>query len=128
MEDFEFTTLVRRAGHLEPATVGEDAEEEADPYVSQYAFDKHPYPPPAELESRHLTMAVAMRMNLRWDPANRYWLIPVHGFDGQLLGWQEKGHRHFLNVPPRMRKRRCRSSAVRYAATCGMPLPDACGE
>ena len=51
-------------------------------------------------------MAEAMRLNLRWDPTRRYWLIPVHGFDGQLLGWQEKGPGHFLNVPPRMRKRR----------------------
>jgi Toprim-like len=106
LEDFEFTTLVRRADRLVSATEGEEAEEAADPYVSQYAFDKHPYPPTTELQTRHLTMAEAIRLNLRWDPDRQLWLIPVHGFDGQLLGWQEKGPGHFLNVPPRMHKRR----------------------
>jgi Toprim-like len=106
LEDFEFTTMVQRAGRLESAVVGEDLDEETDPYVSQYAFDKNPYPPLSVLRARHLTMAEALSFNLRWDPAHGYWLIPVHSFDGELLGWQEKGDGHFLNVPKRMRKRR----------------------
>ena len=107
LEAFEFATLVRRADHLTPATKDESEEvEAADPYVSEYAFNKNPYPPPAELCARHLTMSEAVRLNIRWDESQKLWLIPVYGFDGKLLGWQEKGHRHFLNVPPRMRKSR----------------------
>ncbi len=106
LEDFEFTVMVSRVDRLEPVPIGEDVTEAADPYVSQYAFDKYPYPPPSELKSRHLTTAVAMRLNIRWDPARLFWLIPIYSFTGELLGWQEKGYKHFLNVPPRMRKRR----------------------
>ena len=106
LDDFEFTTLVRRVGRLEPESEGEDTGEAAEPYVSEYAFDKNPYPPLDELDRRHLTMAVVMRLNLRWDESRKFWLIPVHGFDGEFLGWQEKGPGHFNNVPPRMRKRR----------------------
>ena len=108
LEDFEFAVTVSRADRLLPTDADDEGatEEAADPYVSEYAFTKHPYPPPAELCARHLTMSEALRLNLRWDPARSYWLIPVHGFDGQLLGWQEKGPGHFNNVPPRMRKRR----------------------
>ena len=107
LEDFEFTSLTKRVDRLAVLGGGaSDGDEAVDPYVSQYAFDKNPYPPPDELCTRHLTMAEAVRLNLRWDVARRYWLIPVHAFDGTLLGWQEKGPGHFNNVPPRMRKRR----------------------
>jgi Toprim-like len=105
LDDFEFVSLVRRVDHLTD-TPGDSEDEAADPYVSEYAFTKNPYPPPAELCERHLTMAEAVRLNLRWDPPRRYWLLPVYDFDGQLLGWQEKGPGHFKNVPPRIRQRR----------------------
>ncbi len=106
LDDFEFTVLVRRTDRLTRAGESEGEEEAVDPYVSEYAFNKNPYPPHKQLQTRHLTKAVAMRLNLRWDEARRLWLIPVLGFHGEFLGWQEKGPGYFNNVPPRMRKRR----------------------
>jgi hypothetical protein len=66
LEDFEFQAMVARADRLAP-TRHDPAEDDeaADPYVSQYAFDKLPYPPTAELCHRHLTMREAIRLNLR---------------------------------------------------------------
>jgi hypothetical protein len=102
LEDFEFTSLVRRVDRLAPGA-SEEQVETVDPYVSEYAFTKNPYPPPDELCTRHITMAEAVRLNLRWDVSQRFWLLPVYAIDGsKLLGWQEKGHRHFINVPPHM--------------------------
>ena len=92
LEDFEFVALVRRADRLTPAAGG-DAEEAVDPYVSEYAFTKHSYPPPDELCIRHLTMAEAVRLNLRWDVPRRYWLIPVYDFDGTPAGLAGEGAR-----------------------------------
>lgn len=107
LEDFEFVSLVKRVDRLTPATKDESEETEAaDPYVSEYGFNKHPYPPLDELSARHLTMAEAVRLNLRWDETRNLWLLPVYSFEGHLLGWQEKGPGYFNNVPPRMRKRR----------------------
>jgi hypothetical protein len=105
LEQFEFTAMVTRADRLTP-TPAEDEAESVDPYVSEYAFTKHSYPPSSELHQRHLTMAEAVRLNLRWDHERNLWLIPVYAIDGVLLGWQEKGPGYFLNVPPRMRKSR----------------------
>jgi Toprim-like len=108
LEDFEFTAMVQRADRLAPgqAEGTTPVEETVDPYVSEYAFTKHPYPPPDELCTRHLTMAEAVRLNLRWDHERRLWLIPIYEFYGELVGWQEKGHKHFINVPHGVRKSR----------------------
>ena len=105
LEEFEFTAMVTRADRLTPGPA-DDSEEAVDPYVSEYAFTKHPYPPATELSHRHVTMAEAVRLNLRWDPERNLWLIPVYSIDGVLLGWQEKGAGYFNNVPMRMRKSR----------------------
>lgn len=105
LDDFEFTSLVRRVDRLAPGDALPE-EEAADPYVSQYAFEKNPYPPPDELCARHLRMAEAVRLNLRWDVERRLWLIPIYEFYGQLVGWQEKGPRYFNNVPHGVRKSR----------------------
>jgi len=105
LDEFEFVAMVKRADRLTPSLAGDEVES-VDPYVSEYAFTKYPYPSISELHRRHLTPAEAVRLNLRWDPARQLWLIPVYSFDGQLLGWQEKGRGYFNNVPVRMRKSR----------------------
>jgi len=107
IEEFELTSLVSRVDRLTSATVDVDVDEPAEPYVSEYAFTKNPYPPPDELCTRNITMAEAVRLNLRWEQDRRLWLLPVYAISGnKLLGWQEKGHRHFINVPPHIRMRR----------------------
>lgn len=61
--------------------------------------------PPDVCHTRHLTPRAADHYGVLWDPVNRYWITPIRDpHTGKLWGWQEKGPRHFRNVPPRLKK------------------------
>lgn len=86
----------------------EDTTQEAETetvYVSNYAFNKNPLPPPKPCERRGFTQQTCDLFNVRWDAKGKCFLIPVYDFTGQLIGWQEKATGYFNNVPEGMKKR-----------------------
>jgi hypothetical protein len=62
-------------------------------------------PPPEALAERHLTAEACALYGVLWDPRHGRWIIPIRDpTSGQLLGWQEKGGRHFRNHPDGVKK------------------------
>jgi 5S rRNA maturation endonuclease (ribonuclease M5) len=80
-------------------------EPEASEFVSEYGFDKHPFPPKSMRLLRDIDKASCQLHNVRWDAEGKCFLIPVYTFSGELIGWQEKSHGYFNNVPKEMKKR-----------------------
>lgn len=86
-------------------------EEESEPekpkvFVSEYGFNKNPYPPKLMRARRDFRKEQAQQYNVRWSNEGKCFLIPVYEFGpmGQLLGWQEKSKGYFNNVPEGMEK------------------------
>lgn len=59
------------------------------------------------LKSRDIIQEACEAYGILWDAANDRWILPIRDpLTGQLLGWQEKGKRHFRNVPDEVEKSR----------------------
>lgn len=57
-------------------------------------------------KDRKLTVDSCNHFGIRWRSTDSTWIIPIRTEEGQLLGWQEKGHltRKFFNRPPGVAK------------------------
>lgn len=75
-------------------------------FVSEYGFNKNPYPPKLMRARRDFRKEQAQTYNVRWSKDDKCFLIPVYAFGalGELLGWQEKSKGYFNNVPEGMEK------------------------
>lgn len=61
-------------------------------------------PPPEQLERRRITVEGCEHFGVRWDQANRAWVLPVRS-DAGLLGYQRKPLQgHPVNVPTGLTK------------------------
>lgn len=62
--------------------------------------------PTKVLRKRCLTRSSVDHYGVRWDPDRSLWVTPIRLVGGALIGWQEKGKRHFMNVPDKVLKSR----------------------
>lgn len=63
-------------------------------------------PPRAARESRKLLMSAVARLGVRWDPAERAWVLPIIGPTGGTWGYQLKSDELVRNHPPGIKKSR----------------------
>lgn len=79
-------------------------EPEDEIYISEYAIQQYGKVPLWACAERNLEPEDVDVFGVRWDTKSEHWIIPVRSFEGVLLGWQEKGHKFFNNVPKGMQK------------------------
>lgn len=61
--------------------------------------------PQEVLDSRNITQEAAEAYGVLWDARHDRWILPIREpFTQRLVGWQEKGKRHFRNVPEHIEK------------------------
>lgn len=72
--------------------------------VDPVLFDANPRPSQRVMDLKDVDEHTVARYNVRWDAKGKCWLFPIYGFDGQLMGWQEKSKGYFMNVPQDMKK------------------------
>jgi hypothetical protein len=74
------------------------------PYVSEAQLRAYSDVPAKVCALRNLDPGLVDMFGCRWNKKDRCWVIPVRGFDGKLLGWQQKAKGYFENIPPGMSK------------------------
>lgn len=62
-----------------------------------------PVPTPM-LNARNLSKESAHHYGLRWDSANKAWIIPIVSHENKFMGWQEKGSTYTFNHPTGVKK------------------------
>jgi DNA primase len=82
----------------------DEEETEPEPEIDWRAFARFEPVPQRQLDRRHLTARAAAKYGLRWDRAERCWIIPILTPLGELMGWQRKATGYFKNEPYSMRK------------------------
>lgn len=70
-------------------------------WISYSRFDAVPAP---YLYNRNLDASVARSYGIRWDTANKAWVIPIVSPLGQLMGWQSKKPDWVRNYPIGIKK------------------------
>jgi DNA primase len=103
----ESVSLASTRRHIENVKKRDEApatELEPEIFISEFQLETYRAVPYVECEKRQLHTTSVDMFGVRWDHRKDCWIIPVRGFDGKLLGWQEKSPRHFKNVPTGMEK------------------------
>lgn len=77
------------------------------PPITEAALALFVPPAATALEERRLSAEACADYGVLWDPGRHYWILPIREpLTGTLLGWQEKGRRHFINYPSGISKSR----------------------
>lgn len=62
-------------------------------------------PPDRALRHRKISAETAQKFGIRWDAELNEWILPIHGPDGDLWGWQRKSNDYVLVYPNRTKKK-----------------------
>lgn len=94
----ELWIKTQRASH--PVYYVDDEVTEKKKSFNQIDFLMLPWPPEWALKERGVSLAACQRFDIRWIPSKEMWVFPIKDPDsGDILGWQEKNKRLFINRP-----------------------------
>lgn len=82
----------------------EETPEDEPILVNERVFNRNPYPPQRMRTRKDITLDVCEQLNIRWNAEDKFFMLPIYSFKGELMGWQEKSVGYFNNVPHRVKK------------------------
>lgn len=99
-DDFEIITMMMETSvdRLTMPAIERKPEVDINKYLSYGPVPKR------YLNSRNLSEEAAKKNGIRWNDENKSWIIPIVSYEGELMGWQEKGTDFTLNHPTGVRK------------------------
>ena len=96
--------------------------EEPQPDVDWITYNKFSDVPEHLLVGRNLDAGVTRKFGIKWNLANKSWVIPIVSAEGELVGWQEKKKDWVRNYPIGVKKSESLFGVERVRSKIGVLL------